>query len=126
MGISKFVWIALCAIFLGSCSKRSKPSIGNESPSVQTKIAPIGESANLSGKWRLPTGGVIEFRGDGTANMSGPNGSREVMFRVTADQVIEISRPGGNAQIFWKIEKLSSDELAIIDSDGMRVTMKRI
>jgi hypothetical protein len=85
-------------LFLASCSAQPTPAI--------------------QGKWLTPTGGAIEFRRDGSVTMAGPNGSRELNYRLPDRGTIEFRRAGSSAAIQWKLVSVSSDELVIKDTDG--------
>jgi hypothetical protein len=84
---------------------------------------PAGPS--IVGRWDTPTGGMIEFRDDGTAIMAGPSGERQVQYRQPNAKSLELSLPDTGTTIRWQIVSVSESELVVKDADGIESHLPR-
>src|SRR5262245_1408604 len=87
-----------------------------------------GPAANpkLLGTWQTPTGGTIQFKPDGTAVMTGPNGSATLFYRQTSPTTVELRRGDGTGgPITWHIKSIDERELVLDESEGPQV-LKRV
>ena len=77
------------------------------------------------GRWQTPTGGVMEFRSDGTAVMSGPTGSVELTYRFLDAKTIELKRKDGTGKPLRKRIETLTDEDLVLGGDGGALPLKR-